>query len=379
MNFSSLAGNNRFLYNAVWGQSTFPDLDKEMLLGKNTGLQKDGSLTLTRSPSSVTLNVSPTTVSQQPDRLISLFGIAEPELFRQKYDQAVSGDGDEAKKIMTAHSSSLCALLFFYNVTENNPLVLELGGRLYRFNKSLFEVKNKVTERGKPSNMDVVLTGRAVDSDRDAVLFLESKFSEYYTGTKNTLAISRRYKEDSIGSDLYVTRRAMSKAGLNDSDLFVFTGEEFAVTYPEKTYIDGIKQMISHYIGVRKWVDRSLQSGTMTVESRWDIVSLDPAKTDVFLSQIVFDRGIKDLRIKLQAAARKRCRGDTARCDTCPVGCPKCLDDYSTRYTLLADVLNQREASQPHPFVIGAELICYSQFPFDSHSVENKIKQYYSL
>lgn len=379
MDFSQLLGNNRFLYNALWGQSAFPQLESEMLLGQKTKVHKNGSVTLTRSPGSGTLYLNPGTVHQQPDRLISLFGISEPELFRKKYEQAVTGDGKESEKIMTPHASSLCALLFFYNVTEENPLVLELGGRMYRFHRSLFEVKNQVTDRGMPSNMDVVLVGRGVDSDRGAVLFLESKFSEYYSYCKDSYAISRRYMDDSIGSDIYLTRRAMRESGLDDSDLKDVTGENFTIRSSEKTYIDGVKQMISHYIGVRKWVDRSRMIGAMTVATRGDIVVLDPDRTDVFLSQIVFDRGIKDLRIKLRSAARKRCGGDTAQCDSCPAGCPKCFDDYSSRYRLIARVLNQREASQRYPFAVGPELMCYSAFPFGTHAVEDRIRQYYSL
>lgn len=42
--------------------------------------------------------------------------------FDAKFGQACSGFGREERRIATLHSSSLCALLFFYNVTKEHPL-----------------------------------------------------------------------------------------------------------------------------------------------------------------------------------------------------------------------------------------------------------------
>ena len=46
--------------------------------------------------------------------------------FDEKFGQACSGSGQEERRISTLHSSSLCALLFFYNVTEKHPLKIEI-------------------------------------------------------------------------------------------------------------------------------------------------------------------------------------------------------------------------------------------------------------
>ena len=77
------------------------------------------------------------------------------DTFVKKFQMACSGTGDELKKITTLHSSSLCALLFFFNV-DNKKLVIPSLSE-YEFTESYFEFKNKVI--GYPSNIDVVLLG----------------------------------------------------------------------------------------------------------------------------------------------------------------------------------------------------------------------------
>lgn len=89
--------------------------------------------------------------------LISNFEISNKNLFNLKLEQAISGDGSEDNKITNLRSSSLCSLLFFYNVSKDDKLDLELNGDICTFETSIFEFKNKVIK--KPSNMDVVLLG----------------------------------------------------------------------------------------------------------------------------------------------------------------------------------------------------------------------------
>ena len=57
-----------------------------------------------------------------PNILQRTFGIKEKNLFIKKYNEAISGDGQEWKRITTLHSSSLIALLCFYSVSEKHPL-----------------------------------------------------------------------------------------------------------------------------------------------------------------------------------------------------------------------------------------------------------------
>ena len=66
-------------------------------------------------------------------RLTEIFKIANNELFKQKFSQSISGSGQELKRIATVHSSSLCALLFFYNVSEVNPYIMEIEEEEYVF------------------------------------------------------------------------------------------------------------------------------------------------------------------------------------------------------------------------------------------------------
>ena len=64
------------------------------------------------------------------ESLANNFGIEkEKYLFIEKFGMSCSGTGGELKKITTLHSSSLCALLFFFNV-DTMPLKIRGGGKL---------------------------------------------------------------------------------------------------------------------------------------------------------------------------------------------------------------------------------------------------------
>ena len=60
--------------------------------------------------------------------LAIIFGL-KSGLFGEKYLQAISGDGHEARRIRTLHSSSLISLLCFYGVSEERPLHLSFDNR----------------------------------------------------------------------------------------------------------------------------------------------------------------------------------------------------------------------------------------------------------
>lgn len=72
------------------------------------------------------------------------------------------------RRIARLHSSSLCALLFFYNVSKKNPYSMEIEGENYAFTYSRFEYQNTVIEGRNPSNMDVVLVGTEERSGKPA-------------------------------------------------------------------------------------------------------------------------------------------------------------------------------------------------------------------
>lgn len=166
-------------------------------------------------------------------------------IFDEKFQEACSGSGQEERRIATLHSSSLCALLFFYNVTKEHPLKIEIAGiGEVDFFDVIFEYQNSVIEDANPSNMDVTLLGAC--GDKQVILFLESKFSEYITGVQKRLNINSAYLKEEISKPLYENWLWDKADELN--------GKEFSVSIQDSlAYLGGLKQMISHYVGVRKF------------------------------------------------------------------------------------------------------------------------------
>ena len=165
------------------------------------------------------------------------FGITNETHFRTKFKQAISGDGDEAKKMASVRSSSLCALLCFYNV-EEKPITFLIDNKKVKFNKSFFEVKNKVYNN--PSNMDVVL----ISEDNKHILFIESKFAEYLDN--GAIEISDTYRITEPSKTIY------------DKALTVLFNENSGKYKTTKNYqyMGGLKQIISHYVGLQNYKKR---------------------------------------------------------------------------------------------------------------------------
>lgn len=187
------------------------------------------------------------------ETLIKIFGLSNPELFREKYKQAINGDGQEEKRINVLHSSSLAALLFFYAIDEQHPLTLEIEGVCYTFSKSYFEVKTIVCGPHQ-SNMDVVLEGED-DKGKTVLLFLESKFSEYlrsgiYSGI-STEVYKKTYNK--LGLFNQKTLAPIHAKETRDKDGNPIIELDSSKNYH---YCGGIKQMISHYMGVSNYAQR---------------------------------------------------------------------------------------------------------------------------
>ena len=166
-----------------------------------------------------------------------VFKIDDP-MFCSKFVQAISGDGQEANKIMTIHSSSLASLLVFYSVSKDNPIYVKVDGKEEKFTESLFEVKNEVSDgSGNFSNVDVVLRGD------NCILYLESKFSEYLgSGPVEVKKV-----------DYYDIIYARLSDTLKDAGVHLVTKDgKRLLEREDKTafYNEGLKQMISHYLGV---------------------------------------------------------------------------------------------------------------------------------
>ena len=182
------------------------------------------------------------------NNLKDIFGI-KSELFDRKYAIAISGDGQEYRRISTLHSSSLLALLCFYSVSEDRPLTMEIDGRKVEFYKSLFEQKNLIGKdaAGKEhySNMDVVLVGNNTHGE-SVMLFLESKFSEY-------LSHGKYDQISSVYNNVY--KKLTAEGQPIDGLEIVREGKTWSISAAPgcpQQYCQGIKQMISHYQGVRK-------------------------------------------------------------------------------------------------------------------------------
>ena len=322
---TNMTKKSRYLYEAMWGnlKSEFPVV--------NTNGNSVNSYSFT--------NTSTTCENTCSSRLIELFEITDKDLFKEKFHQSCGGSGNEIQRIGTLHSSALCALLFFYNVTENHPLTMTVEGKECIFIHSRFEFKNPVIKN--PSNMDVTLVGRYADTGKPVILFLESKFSEYMERTDKKLDISNGYLSNRYSKDIY-------RSKLDDLGITITEHpdkNEFTIESTEPCYLEGIKQMISHFIGVNNFITQ----GSVTYDP---LVSYVRSDADIYLGAILFDKGIGDFEISKSV---------------------KCFESYKEKYESLADILN----SQGTPVRVIKELFSYTMFENSDFVKEDKIKKFY--
>ena len=321
MNFKN-KGRAFVVYQGVWGWKDFPEISIE----PNSA----------ESPASYKFVGKPEDAAKV---IKAVYEIENEELFDRQYAKAVSGNGNEAEKILTLHSSSRLALLTFYNVDEEHPITLNLEGRTVEFNFSTFEFKNPVI--GYPSNMDVVL----VSTDRKTVLFLESKLSEYYMSAGNkSAAISTQYATNKYSKCFY-DPEWLESIGIdttyNPDDS---SQKEFVLSMKDNriNYLDGFKQMISHFIGISRRIEetgkRIASDNSEEADTILSVVE-DPEST-IYLGEILYDR----LRL--------------------PDGCDELdpqdvLKDYGKLYSRLADKMNEQISSKR--FIVLSEDLKYSE------------------
>jgi hypothetical protein len=271
--------------------------------------------------------------------LIDIFNIPEEnrDIFRTKFKMACEGSGQEYRRITTIHSSSLCALLFFYNVTEKNLLKIDGIGV---FTKSVFEFKSPVIDENHNSCMDVVLIGKN-DNGEDVVLFLESKFSEYYTSVSKKLNnLSERYlskSENEYGVDLYsdafLGSLKLNKSKVEDGSFDLCTDDEF--------YIGGIKQMISHYIGIRN--NLNCNFAKQEEKDQEEVIDLIRTGAKVYLAEIIFDAVIGEFKLANGKAYKEA---------------------YSEKYEVLATKLNAdiQKSDAKNRFMVMPHEFGYTMF-----------------
>lgn len=299
--------------------------------------------------------------------LIDIFDIEDPMRFREKYNMAIGGSGSEEDKITTLHSSSLCALLHFYNV-ERHPLTLEFKTKNNKkveikrrviFNKSVFEFKSPVIDPRYPSNMDVVLIGKDKDNGENIVFFLESKFAEYYLyANKKSGDISKRYS----GSDgneytkIIYEEEKLNRLGLKTKPSK--KEKHFYLNSEEKFYVDGIKQMISHYCGIRNVLEPKYYNETdeFRMKNVQEVVESEIKEKNpvVILGEIVFDSKIGDLKLS-------------------PDSDKTCLEIYRKKYQELAKIIAGID-NLPEKFEMVNDLLCYSTI---RDKLEDNIKAFY--
>lgn len=269
--------------------------------------------------------------------LIERFGIIDEELFKTKYNEAISGDGQEWTRITTLHSSSLIALLCFYSVSKDNPIKI----KEYTFTDSFFEVKTQVYQDSE-SNMDVVLRG-VDEQGQKVVLFLECKFSEYLS-TGQHKGISRdayweKYKE--LG--LFDKKEVGNVIFRDDNKEIILSPKDKVLVY-----CSGIKQMLSHYIGVSNY---STYRNKVLAEHQRFKANEDER---VLLGEILFDFGYNITGEK--------------------------LGNYKISYSSLAAIINEKESSKG--IKMFDDILTYQDVFIDNNSEvikEENIKDFYKL
>ncbi len=178
------------------------------------------------------------------ETLMKFFNVEDKEKFDSAWEQISESesqetDGKRTNRLLILHSSALLALLFFYRVGKDNPITF--GTQTYT--KVFFEVKNKCIEGRNPSSVDVVL----LTEDESRVLYIESKFTEPSHCGLQEIA-EAYYKYYQVGG---VFGEYFKNNGINVSEP---NNDTFKIFIEGRTnkYLQGIKQMICHWIGVQK-------------------------------------------------------------------------------------------------------------------------------
>ena len=283
--------------------------------------------------------------------LKEIFDICNKKMFDMKFQEACDGSANESTRITTVHSSSLCALLFFYNVTEKNPLILDIDGKNTIFTESIFEFQNTVIPGRNPSNVDVVLLGKR--DGRKVILFLESKFSEYYQGTGTSLNIAKEYLNKEIpGSEIYNSSSCLKMLGLKKET--ALCDSEFKIQADETMYLEGIKQMTSHYAGICHFMNG--KSNVPECAKQKKVRDYYDSETFVYLGTILFDKYIGKLPIGKKHMS--------------------CLKSYQKYYKILASYINQ-DRYLPKRFKMLDNILKYSLFENNRHETELNIRKFY--
>lgn len=159
--------------------------------------------------------------------------------FHEAFRICTEGQGNELKSINNIISSALLPLLTFFRLFGENSgfsLNLKINGVNIEFDRCFFEVRNKVINF--PSCIDVAL----YSSKNKVMLFLESKLSEYNRVSKD-LEIKKGYLE-LYNEKVFQYILKLGNICVEGNKMKLSEGDN------AKAYFEGIKQSISHLIGL---------------------------------------------------------------------------------------------------------------------------------
>lgn len=328
IDFNKLSGDKKNIYEYLW---------------KDTRFSSNVTISGENSYSYEFFNVVQTTALMLAD----IFDVSNKELFLKKFKMSCSGNGDEITKITRLHSSSLCALLFFYNVTKTNKLVFPYSElQDIEFYDSLFEVKNKVIRA--PSNIDVVLIGKNKKGQK-VLFFLESKFSEYILGIKkkgNKYELGKGYV-DSCDTNRIYNNEILAKFGLRLEKLIK---DKYYLIPERDCYIEGIKQMISHHVGIRNLLTSGVYDKNEN-DVKKILKEILKEKPKVYLGEILFDN-FDSNQISI-------------------------LENYEKDYSEIAKLLNTSFDNKGAKVL--DETLRYSLFKSMNFKLDDKVKDFYKL
>ena len=361
----TMSGEYKKVYEVMWDNFDFESIGACVKGNKEMEPREEGEEPILTGSSSFQFCQKPEDEGKPEKMLERVFDISEKVLFEKQFKLVTTGQGDEINKITTVHSSSLAALLFFYNLENKNleNKTLELSfetmdgtkttKRRVEFNQSYFEFKSPVI--GYPSNMDVVLIGEDKnDNQKPVVLLLESKFSEYYVGASYSYTISKSYGEREYSKDIY-KKESIESIGIEREDKT--NGDFQLVAKGEKVYLEGVKQMISHYYGIRRVLngEEYKEEGDRNEMQTEVCKAIGDEKAVVILGEILFDRGIGSLKIG----------------DTC------CFDSYSKLYEGLMKVIAKEiKEKEVKRFEVLKDVLKYSDLK-DCNQIGDNIRKFY--
>ena len=299
-------------------------------------LKKEGRIVNTPFRNSVSENsfcfevgMKPSNTEEYKECLLQaikeVFGITNRS-FEEKFNQAINGAGQEWRELNVFHSSSLLALLCFYNVSNDNPLSVKIEGKTCKFTTSEFEVSNtigkNISGKNYSSHIDVKLTGEC--EGKSVSLYLESKFSEY---------VNQRGKTSFSYTDDYNNIYSKLQGKIEDLDIIIGCDEITLVQTNNKRparYWQGIIQMISHYLGMKNCKDKSEL---------------------IYLGEILYD-------------FRPYIPNDF-------------FGDYEDIHKQLVDALELIEI-EPQSFKVGKNILTY-QGVFKNYNLDERVRELYNL